>query len=90
MNFKVEHSQEKRKPSESYRYIISYEGKDFAVLSHDFRGEVTGIKVIKSGYCELPPFASCADFLTGGGPEPLGLSSMAIKYLEKLLKEKET
>jgi hypothetical protein len=84
MTYTIEQIAETRPPFSSYRYRIFRDGVAFAVFSHDFRGECEFIQVLASGSVESPPFARCSDFLTGGGPLPLGLREAATRYLDTL------
>jgi hypothetical protein len=47
---------------------------------HDFRGDEHGIEFL-DGRSEEWPVGRMVDFVTGGGPEPLGLSDAAVAYL---------
>ena len=82
MNYSVEQIHEPRPSFGSYRYRIFREGAEFAIFSHDYRGECESIKAVTLGREETLPFGVCSEFLTGGGPHPLGLSKAAIRYLD--------
>lgn len=84
MSYSVVNIIEERKGFAPYRYKIFKDGKEFAIFWHDFRGDCDGIRTLPSGREEHPPFGSCSEFLTGGGPLPLGLSARAINYLNSL------
>jgi hypothetical protein len=84
MKYTVEQLTEPRESFGSYRYKIFKGGEEFAIFWHNYRGECEKIMVFSTGHEEDPPFGMCSDFLTGGGPLPLGLSQGAIKYLESL------
>ena len=85
MNYVVEQMPSSRQAFASYGYTISINGVVIACFWHDFRGEFERIDLIDSGRSEYPPFANCTDFLTGGGPMPLGLTQAAIDYLNSVL-----
>lgn len=84
MAYNVEQIQENRKGFSSYRYRIFRGNTEFAIFSHDYRGECEYIKVLSSGRLEALPFGFSHEFLTGGGPLPLGLSEAAKRYLDSL------
>ena len=84
MSYSIEHIQEVRKEFGPYRYKIFKDGEEFAIFWHDFRGDCEGIRMLSSDHEEAPPFGPCSDFLTGGGPLPLGLSARAVSYLNSL------
>ncbi|WP_269527151.1 hypothetical protein [Coraliomargarita parva] len=89
VSYTVEQMNEERESFGPYRYTISKDNKEIAIFSHDYRGEVAGIKVISTGHEVDPPFGMSSDFLTGGGRFPLGLSSKAIDYLDQLLQKNQ-
>jgi hypothetical protein len=82
--YSVEQIAESRAEFGFYRYRIFKGNEEFAIFWHDYRGDCEGIRVLASGREENPPFGPCSDFLTGGGPYPLGLSRAAVEYLETL------
>lgn len=84
MRYSIEHIKETRATCGSYRYKILKNGDEFAIFWHDFRGECEGIHVLSTGREENLPFCMCSEFLTGGGPSPLGLSDKAVSYLDSL------
>ena len=84
MTYSVEQIKESRPDLSPYRYRIFKGGKEFAIYWHNFRGECEGVTVLSTGREEDPPFGMCSEFLTGGGPLPLGLSDKAKKYLDSL------
>ena len=85
MSYTVRQIDERRESFGSYRYTIYQGKKQVAVFWHNYRGECEGIQVLESGFTEDPPFGMSSDFLTGGGPLPLGLSVEAVQYLDKLI-----
>ncbi len=84
MSYSIEHIKEPRKEFGPYRYKIFKDGDEFAIFWHDHRGECEGLTVLPEGRQENPRFAMCGEFLTGGGPLPLGLSVRAVNYLNSL------
>ena len=90
MNFTVKAVTTKRESFGPYKYAIYLDGIEKAIFTHNYRGEVERIQVLETGFNEDPPFGMCSDFLTGGGPEPLGLSSNAIEYMKKILNKEQT
>ncbi|MBN1425491.1 hypothetical protein JXA88_13135 [Candidatus Fermentibacteria bacterium] len=85
MDYSVEQIREPREPFSPYRYMILLDGEEVAIFWHNYRGECEGIRT-SSGHEEDPPFGMCSEFLTGGGPHPLGLSKKAQAYLDSLLR----
>ena len=82
MDYKIERVTIKRESLGNYHYKI-YEGsKLIATYWHDFRGDGCGIK-FQNGLKESNPLGGLSNFLTGGGPEPLELTSRAIEYLKE-------
>jgi hypothetical protein len=84
MTYTVDQIEVPRAPFGSYHYRILKGDQEFAIFSHDFRGECGRIRVTSTGHEEDLPFSSCTEILTGGGPLPFGLSDEAINYLESL------
>lgn len=84
MSYSVEQIIEERKGFGPYRYKIFKDGKEFAIFWHNFRGECDGLIVLPEQRRENLPFGMCDEFLTGGGPLPLGLSARATGYLNSL------
>lgn len=84
MTYTVEQIEEPRPAFSSYRYRIFRRGTEFAIFSHDYRGECEFIRVLSSGRLEILPFGFSSEFLTGGGPLPLGLSEDAVRYLDSI------
>lgn len=87
LNFSIEQIREKREPFGLYRYKIIAGDRNVAIFWHDYRGDEMGIKINSSQAEKEVPFGKSSDFLTGGGPQPLGLSTEAIKYLNSIIKE---
>ena len=85
MTFKVKQIEEQRKFAGSYRYLITYQGSDFAIFTHNFRGECETITILKGKKTHQAPCGMVHHFLTGGGPEPLGLTHNAQTYLQTFL-----
>lgn len=86
MELSVEQIDETRESFGMYRYRILDRDQEVAVFSHNYRGECELVRTT-DGYEEDPPFGMSSDFLTGGGPEPLGFTKKAKKYLETLLQD---
>jgi hypothetical protein len=84
MTYSIELIEETRESFGPYRYRIFKGGKEFAIFWHDYRGECDRIRISSSEREESPPFGMCSEFLTGGGPLPLGLSKRAVSYLDSL------
>jgi hypothetical protein len=84
MSYTVEHIKEVRGEFGRYRYKIFKDGAEFAIFWHDFRGDCEGFMVLPEERQEDPPFGRSSEFLTGGGPLPLGLSDRAVNYLNSL------
>ncbi|MDD2926391.1 hypothetical protein [Rhodoferax sp.] len=81
MAFSVERDSSSRESFGPYWYLIYEDGCLIARFWHDYRGDDNGI-VFTSGAEENNPLGSRADFIGGGGPQPLVLTKQAIKYLE--------
>ena len=47
-----------------------------AIFLHNYRGECELIRT-SDGHEESPPFGMSSEFITGGGPQPLGLTEKA-------------
>lgn len=73
----------RREPFASYEYEIYDGARLVARYWHDFRGDENGIDFIDGRSEQWPGRVS--DFLTGGGPYPLGLSDAAVAYLAESL-----
>ena len=67
-------------PFGNYNYEIYNNEILVARYWHDYRGDGQRL-ILMNGKSEDPPFGSVSDFMTGGGPKPLGLSAAAIAYL---------
>jgi len=81
MTFTVE--QEPRpKGAWEYRYRIYKDGRLVADYWHDHRGDEHGIEFV-GGPKESWPVGRMTEFLEGGGPQPLSLSSAAVAYLSR-------
>ncbi len=85
MKLRVEQISEAREPFGSYRYRILDGDEEVAVFTHNYRGECEWLRT-SGGHEEDPPFGMITDFLTGGGPEPLGLTEAARRHVEALLR----
>lgn len=86
MIYKVEHAGRTNSSFGDYKYKIFEDGRLIAEYWHDYRGDDHGIKFV-NGKEESGPLGRMVDFLEGGGPQPLVLSSKAIAYLNKVLHE---
>ncbi|MAS96832.1 MAG: hypothetical protein CMO55_26880 [Verrucomicrobiales bacterium] len=84
MRYTVEQIAEDRESFAPYRYRILKNGNEFAIFTHNYRGECERIQSFKNGFEEDPPFGMSSSFLTGGGPYPLGLTKAAESYLDQL------
>ena len=84
MSYVVQRIEEPRISFGSYRYQILKDGIEIAIFSHDYRGECEGLLLSATGRMEAIPFGLCSEFLTGGGPQPNGLSEAAASYLDLL------
>ena len=83
MGFTIEYSKEKLKAlGNCATYLIYEDGRVIARYWHDHRGDDHGIDFL-NGDKEDWPVGRRADFLKGGGPEPLVLSDQAVAYLKK-------
>lgn len=86
MGFEIEQVEYKGESFADYRYNIYKDGCLIARYWHDFRGDYHGIE-FANGKTEDNPVGSMVEFITGGGPQPLGLSEKAIAYLDQRLAE---
>lgn len=72
----------KRESFGNYEYEV-LDGNDIiARYWHDYRGDEHGI-IFSDGESEDWPVGRMIDFITGGGPQPLALSSAAIEWLKQ-------
>jgi len=78
--FSIRHTAHSRKPSAPYEYEILDGLQVVARYWHDFRGDEHGIEFF-DGRSEGRPVGRMVDFVSGGGPEPLGLSDAAVAFL---------
>ncbi len=62
----------------NYRYEITQNGEVVAEYFHDYRGDEKWLEVRGSTH-------DCDNILTGGGPQPLGLSQEAEALLDRFL-----
>ena len=83
MTYKIEHAKSNRDSFGNYRYCIYEDGCLIAYYWHDYRGDEHGIEFI-NGTSEPCPVGQMADFIEGGGPQPLALSDRAVAYLNKM------
>ena len=84
MTYQIQQSDQAREAFEEYKYEIFKDEVLVAVYWHDYRGDAHRIQFTNKESIEWP-FGVMTDFLTGGGPEPLGLSEKAIEYLDQQL-----
>jgi hypothetical protein len=84
MTFEIKHADSKREDFGEYRYNIYQSGRLVARYWHDYRGDDHGIEFL-NGTTEEWPVGRMVEFVTGGGPEPLGLSDRAVAYITKKL-----
>jgi hypothetical protein len=80
MSFEIKHADSKREPFGEYRYDIYEGGRMVAHYWHDYRGDGHGIEFL-DGTTEACPVGLMVEFITGGGPQRLGLSERAVAYL---------
>ncbi len=85
MPYTVEQIEYEKEDFGCYKYRILKNGAAVAEFWHNYRGEPELFFDYEGNFKEDPPFGSCSEFLTGGGPMPLDLSKNAIKYLEDKL-----
>ncbi|MBN8232700.1 hypothetical protein JYK02_34800 [Corallococcus macrosporus] len=74
----IRHATGDRESFGDYRYEIFRGGTRIARYAHDYRGDACWI-LFEDGRKEDAP--GVRDFLTGGGPQPLGLSDEAVRFL---------
>ena len=87
LSFTVKQVARDPQPAGNYNYEI-YQGTVLiARYWHDYRGDDQRIIFLNKKPIN-PPFGSSSDFLTGGGPGPLGLSSEAIEYIASKIEGK--
>jgi len=87
MSYLVKQIDESREQFGPYWYEIFNDDRLVARYWHDFRGDEHGIDFL-NGSTDQWPVGRMTDFLTGGGPQPLGLSEAAVVYLKSQLEEK--
>ena len=85
MTFSISQIEEHRESFGPYRYRIDRHGEEFAFFTHNYRGECEELKLTESGLIVDPPFGMSSSFISRGGPERIGLTPSAQKYLESLL-----
>ncbi len=81
MAFRIERSESIRKGFDPSEYLIYKGDRLVARYRHDFRLDDHEIEFV-SGLKESWPVGRVTEFLEGGGPQPLRLSSRAIAYLD--------
>ena len=81
MSFEVKRVDSKRESFGEYQYNIYQHGRLVARYWHDYRGDDHGIEFM-NGEKEGWPVGPMIEFITGGGPQPLGLSARAVDYLK--------
>ena len=84
MGFEIEQIESKHESFGDYRYNIYKDGQLIARYWHDYRGDDHGIE-FANGKTEDGLPGRMVAFITGGGPQPLGLSEKAIAYLNQEL-----
>ena len=84
MAFSIEQIDSERREFGDYRYRIYRDGCLIACYWHDYRGDEHGIEFL-DGRSETCPVGQMIDFITGGGPQPLGLSKQAVAYLMEMV-----
>lgn len=87
MAFTIEQAEAKRGRFGDYRYRIFEDGRLVAHYWDDYRGDEHGIEFL-DGTSEGWPGGRMIEFIEGGGPQPLVLSSRAVEYLQKRLAKK--
>lgn len=83
MSYTIQADPAPRESFGDYRYRIFCNGRLVARYWHDFRGDEHGIDFVGGKSVEWP-VGRMVEFIKGGGPEPLGLSSRAIAFLEQM------
>lgn len=78
MAYRIE-QERARDPFGHYRYRIYKDGTLVANYWHDYRDDEHGIDFL-GGSAPHTPMGCMADFLAGGGSEPLGLSELGVAY----------
>jgi hypothetical protein len=70
---------ERKESFGNYPYSVHLGGRKVAVIEHDYRGD--------EHYVRIPngPWQACDKILTGGGPEPLGLTAEGNALISKLI-----
>ncbi len=84
VGFEIKQVEYKRESFGDYRYNIYKDGQLIARYWHDYRGDDHGIE-FTNGKTEDGLPGRMVEFITGGGPQPLGLSERAIAYLNQEL-----
>jgi hypothetical protein len=84
MSFRIEWAEPRRDSSGNYIYCIFEDSRLIAHYWHDFRGDEHGIDFI-DGTGEIWPVGRMIEFIEGGGPEPLALSTRAVAYIKQKL-----
>lgn len=78
--FAIRHAAAERDSFGNYEYEILKGSEIIATYWHDYRGDEHGLK-FADGSTNDWPVGRMTDFVRGGGPEPLTLSSAAIEWL---------
>ena len=89
MSFSISHIEETRESFAPYRYRIDRNGTEFAIFTHNYRGECEAIELTESGKVFDPPFGMSSEFISGGGPKRIELTRLAQEYLGSIF-EAET
>jgi hypothetical protein len=83
MCFRIEQDDSRnRERFGDYTYRIYDGDRLVARYSHDYRGDDHGIEFLWGVSNEGFSFDRLADFIGGGGPEPIALTERAIAYLK--------
>jgi hypothetical protein len=82
VSYTIERVDAQRDSSGNYRYRIYEDARLIAHYWHDHRGDEHGIEFV-DGASRPRPVGRMADFIEGGGPEPLTLSARAVAYLRQ-------
>ncbi len=91
MSFRIEHRGRPAGRGSGHEYNIYDGDRLIATYWHDHRGDDHGIRFLgrekeypfRPRKDEYPLFGRPADFLKGGGKQPLGLSDRAVAYLNE-------
>lgn len=79
--YKVVHAgRESTEPFSNYLFEVTSNGRKVAELSHDYRGDEHWMRLPEGPWIPVPD-----RIIVGGGQQPLAISSMGVKILNRLL-----